>query len=181
MLLMNKSLIIAGIVGVGLGASSPAMLHSLLSTESPPARPVIAENNLLANEASEGSGNKNELALATSPRAEESARSDTPSSSYEQALKQVEADNSRLKGEQAAYYNHTAEVRKESDKLFRQEQRQGNIRAQENLAAARLQERKDEASEREYNAESGGGYWNNWSNGDWNHVNRWSNGYIWRP
>lgn len=177
---MNKSLTLAGIVGVCLGAVSPLVYRSLTSK---PAETTVATATAptATVQVPEGSTTR-QVASAPAPAQETSApvAREQQQQSYDEAVREVEAENAKLQGNREAYYQHSAEVRKESDALYRQEQRQGNIRAQENLAAAKLQERKDEAAEAEYNTESGG-YWNNWSNNDWYHVNRWSNGYLWRP
>lgn len=185
---MNRSLIIAGVLGICLGAASPVIYRTVTARSA--AEPGAAAT---VSTSSEGSGGTYEVATAatptlpsTAPAAETTPQAAAPTTApnqdqaYEEAVREVAAENAKLKANRDAYYDHTAEVRKESNEHYRQLQQQGNIRAQENLAAAKLQERKDEAAEAEYNNESGG-YWNNWSAGDWNHVNRWSNGYLWRP
>jgi hypothetical protein len=180
---MSKSLALAGIVGVCLGAVSPLIYKSL--TSKPAEMTVAAATAPTATvQVAEGSATRQappaSVQVAASETAPVAREHEQQQQSYNDAVREVEAENAKLQGNREAYYQHSAEVRKESDALFRQEQQQGNIRAQENLAAAKLQERKDEAAEAEYNTESGG-YWNNWSNNDWYHVNRWSNGYLWRP
>lgn len=170
---MNRGIIIAAIAGIGIGVAIPFLRSTKVEHVTTASAPGTAATTEPTEEPLPSGDANTESAAATQPSAPKEPHHMTEA----EIVEQVRRENEALKGRQEQYFAHAEKERTISDKEFRQQQAQANIRAKENLASKQVQAQIDNASEYEYNPVHSA--FGGWTADDWGAINHYSGGYIW--
>ncbi|MFO0948668.1 MAG: hypothetical protein U1D30_22545 [Planctomycetota bacterium] len=180
---MNRGILMAAILGIGVGVAIPflrqAREESVTIAKIPSA---LSSNDSVASDANATESAvapavTNSVESAPVPVAQPAESPKHHQMTEAEIIAQVRRDNQALKQAQDQYFATADKERKISDKEFRQEQAQANIRSKQNLAAKQLQAEIDNASEYEYNPVHSA--FGAWTSDDWGAINHYSGGYIW--